>query len=204
MIHSEEIASQVWNQLLEAHDQSLSERDYHKLIGLAPVETAATIVRIKALPVNPLELMRAYWKVRTTKVIEEVEIQQGLFELLDELDRLNLTCGIASNSSTDYVERVAEGLGFKDHFEVLLGSDAVARAKPHPDVYLAAAELLGAAPGTCLVLEDSVIGLRAAVSAQMRCVVIPHANLRGQDFSAAFASYDSFGAVISDLELILG
>jgi beta-phosphoglucomutase-like phosphatase (HAD superfamily) len=58
-----------------------------------------------------------------------------------------------------------------------VSSDEVALGKPAPDVYLAAAARLGADPGTCLVVEDSYNGVRAARAAGMTTVLIPNASV---------------------------
>lgn len=84
------------------------------------------------------------------------------------LARVPLTKACASNSYTGYVEAVLARTGLARFFgDRLFCADRVARPKPAPDVYLAAADTLGVAPQACLVVEDSVAGVAAASAAGM-------------------------------------
>jgi len=68
------------------------------------------------------------------------------------------------------VERMLEGVGLRRHFEVVVTSEDVRLGKPDPEVYVLAARRLGAAPGACVVFEDSVVGIQAARRAGMRAI----------------------------------
>ena len=63
--------------------------------------------------------------------------------------------------------------------------------KPAPDVYLAACDALGVAPGRALAIEDSAHGVAAAKAAGLRCVAVPGPLTRSLDFSAADVVLDS-------------
>lgn len=78
------------------------------------------------------------------------------------------TIACASNSRRHYVDAALRRTGLKRFFgERLFCADGVARPKPAPDVYLAAAQALGVAPSQCLVVEDSATGVTAASAAGM-------------------------------------
>ncbi len=64
-----------------------------------------------------------------------------------------------------------------DIFTVVVSSDEVAHGKPAPDVYLEAARRLGIAPASCLVVEDSLNGVRAGKAAGMFVVLVPNASV---------------------------
>lgn len=84
------------------------------------------------------------------------------------LAAVSLTKACASNSYTEYVEAVLARTGLAHFFgDRLFCADRVARPKPAPDVYLAAADTLGIVPPACLVVEDSVAGVAAASAAGM-------------------------------------
>ncbi|WP_254699802.1 HAD family hydrolase [Trinickia violacea] len=86
----------------------------------------------------------------------------------EALAQVNLTKACASNSYTDYVEAVLARTGLVRFFgDRVFCADNVELPKPAPDVYLAAARTLGAAPEACLVIEDSVTGVTAANAAGM-------------------------------------
>ena len=80
---------------------------------------------------------------------------------------------VASGSPATLIDFALSVLGIRDCFAALVTSEDVPRGKPHPDVFLHAAHLLGAAPADCLVIEDSLIGVQAARAAGMRCYAIP-------------------------------
>ncbi|NLP62144.1 HAD family hydrolase [Paraburkholderia sacchari] len=84
------------------------------------------------------------------------------------LGAVALTKACASNSYAAVVRRVLERNGLAHFFdERVYCADMVARPKPAPDVYLAAARGVGVAPAGCLVVEDSVAGVSAARAAGM-------------------------------------
>jgi HAD superfamily hydrolase (TIGR01509 family) len=79
---------------------------------------------------------------------------------------------IASNAEAANVDFVLENAGIRDHFAWVVSGHDVARPKPHPDIFLRAAALLGVRPRDCVVFEDSDTGVKAAHTAGMRVVGI--------------------------------
>lgn len=67
---------------------------------------------------------------------------------------------------------VLDGLNLRDHFQAVVGASDVSRGKPDPEIFLRAAEKLGAAPADCVVFEDAPAGIEAARRAGMACVVV--------------------------------
>jgi HAD superfamily hydrolase (TIGR01509 family) len=78
---------------------------------------------------------------------------------------------IASSSSVERLEVCIDVLALRHHFpDAVFSADLVPHGKPHPDIFLYAADRIGVAPEDCLVIEDSPNGVRAGVAAGM-CVV---------------------------------
>ncbi len=86
--------------------------------------------------------------------------------------------GVASTSRRDRLDLTLGHSGLARYFQATVAGDEVARGKPAPDVYLAAAERLGVRPVDCLAIEDTGLGAAAAVAAGMR--VIGVARLPGE------------------------
>ena len=84
---------------------------------------------------------------------------------------------IASSSHRDIIAAAVDALGLREVMGAIVSSDEVPLGKPAPDVYLLAATRLGVAPGRCLVVEDSVNGVRAGKAAGMTVVLIPNASV---------------------------
>ena len=75
---------------------------------------------------------------------------------------------IASSSSAERLRVSLDAIGLTDAFaDRVFSADLVPRGKPHPDIFLYAADKIGVAPGQCLVIEDSAGGVRAGVAAGM-------------------------------------
>jgi HAD superfamily hydrolase (TIGR01509 family) len=107
------------------------------------------------------------------------------------------TVAVASSSGSGWVRGHLERLGLTQRLDAILTREDVARVKPAPDLYLKAAAVLGAAPAACVVLEDSLNGVRAAKAAGMRCYAVPNRVTRGLDFSEA----DAVLASVAELPL---
>lgn len=102
----------------------------------------------------------------------------GARELLGQARELGLPCAVASSSGRDWVEGWLRRHDIRAAFACVRTAEDVALTKPAPDLFLSAAACLGAAPGDCLVFEDSPNGILAAHAAGMRCVAVPGAITR--------------------------
>jgi HAD superfamily hydrolase (TIGR01509 family) len=103
----------------------------------------------------------------------ELTLKAGVVEILDRLDELGLPRAIATSSRRETVEHHLGDHGVLHRFHAVVASGETARAKPHPDPYLLAAERLGVEPQDCLALEDSHNGVRAAAAAGMMTIMVP-------------------------------
>jgi beta-phosphoglucomutase family hydrolase len=99
---------------------------------------------------------------------------------------------VASNAEPANVEFILERTGLRRFFRVVVDGHQVRNPKPHPEVYLRTAGLLGIAPENCLVFEDSYFGVAAARAAGARVigVLTTHGDLRGTELTI-----DNFGSV---------
>ena len=91
--------------------------------------------------------------------------------------------GLATNAEPANVEFLIEEAGLRRCFRAVVDGHQVPNPKPHPDIYLRTAELLGVPPSRCIVFEDSFPGVEAARAAGMAVVGITtsHASLAGVD-----------------------
>ena len=83
-----------------------------------------------------------------------------------------IPCAVASSASAANVRLALESIGLAGAFTVIIDHDLVERGKPAPDAYLAAALALGVAADTCVVFEDTPVGIAAGRAAGARCVGI--------------------------------
>jgi beta-phosphoglucomutase family hydrolase len=93
----------------------------------------------------------------------------GLVELLRELKKNeDIRIAVGSSAPVENIDFVLDKLQIRSYFDVVVVAAMVQRAKPAPDIYLKAAELLNTKPETCLVFEDALAGIAAAKSAGMK------------------------------------
>jgi beta-phosphoglucomutase-like phosphatase (HAD superfamily) len=92
-----------------------------------------------------------------------------------------------------------KALGVADRFKSVTCADEISHSKPHPEIYLKAAESMNIAPGQCLAIEDSPVGLQAALAAGMRCVIIQNDHIKNPDYNGAFSKYPTLFAYSNDI-----
>ena len=100
-------------------------------------------------------------------------LKPGVTEILESLKQAQIPLALASSTRTDIVRQELEEAKIIHYFGSVLGGDMVARSKPEPDIFLAAAKALGAVPANCYVVEDSFNGICAAYRAGMHPVLVP-------------------------------
>jgi HAD superfamily hydrolase (TIGR01509 family) len=97
----------------------------------------------------------------------------GARELLDALTAAGVPMALVTNTRRGLTERALKSIG-SHYFSASVCGDEVEDAKPAPDPYLRAAQLLGVDPAECLAIEDSVTGASAAEAAGCPVLVVPN------------------------------
>jgi len=109
----------------------------------------------------------------TEQLVEKgIPWRPGAHELLSELKDAGIRTGLVTMSISRMAHHVADRLGFAG-FDVVVSGDDVTHAKPHPEPYLRAADLLGVDIAECLALEDSEPGIASASASGAVTVGIP-------------------------------
>jgi len=101
-----------------------------------------------------------------------VRLFEGASELLGAL-RGRVRLALATMSSRSVIERLLPEKGLQGCFDVVVTADDVSRPKPDPEVFLLCQGRLGVEAAGCLVVEDSVFGLRAARAVGMKTIAVP-------------------------------
>ncbi len=131
-------------------------------------------------------------------------VDECLTPMPGALDLLKNTYGnkrlaLASSGFGAQVDYVLNKLSIKSYFEAVAYRENVKRLKPHPDIFLYAAEQLNVKPDNCLVFEDAEKGILAAHAAGMKSIAVPNKFTRNNDFSKATLVLDSLEDVSSGM-----
>jgi beta-phosphoglucomutase family hydrolase len=110
----------------------------------------------------------------------------GFEAFLTKAQERGVALAVATSGPPGNIAFVLDGLDLRRHFDAVIGAADVERGKPHPDVFLKAAERVHVAPGDCIVFEDAPLGVEAARNAGMPTVVLSTTL-----DAAAFANFDN-------------
>jgi HAD superfamily hydrolase (TIGR01509 family) len=171
---------------LKAYDVTFSREMHARMSGRSALENITYIKEMFDLPVTVEELLNA--KVKASNAIYEykAQVMPGVEKLLSKLKKNNLRTAIASGSVLERIDTIVDRFGWRAHFEQLVSSDHVNQVgKPDPAIYRYTAEKLELPPAACVVIEDSVNGLKAAKAAGMDCIVVPDPRWSHGDFGEA-------------------
>lgn len=113
--------------------------------------------------------------------ISEQDLLPGIIAFLDEIRAAGLKIGMASASKNAL--SVVEALGVRHYFDDIVDAATVAQSKPHPEVFLRAAEALDVEPACCIGVEDAAAGITAIHAAGMYAVGVgPETTLHEADY----------------------
>lgn len=92
----------------------------------------------------------------------------GIREFLDDFQGAPMA--VASNAEPENIGLILDGAALRQYFTAVVDGHQVANPKPHPEIYLRVADILGIGPADCIVFEDSLTGIQAGLGAGMRVV----------------------------------
>ena len=165
----------AWKRLTDKLGIDFTENDNERLKGvsrMASLEIILEIGNVKLDERKKLEYatLKNNWYIEYISRMTPSEILPGCIQFITELKnaKIRIAIGSASKNTPMILERV----GIQGMFDAVADGNNITKAKPDPEVFLKAAEMVGINPEDCVVFEDAVAGVQAALNAGMMCIGI--------------------------------
>lgn len=191
MLNTEDVFEQAGSVLVRRRDREMTLECHHAMLGRRPHEAFELMCELLDIDEPIEDLLDESREIFTAMLDDMLAPMPGLFDLLEHLEERELPKGVATSSPRSYMTDMLERYKLLSRFVMTLTAEDVSNGKPHPEIYLKAAETLNVDPGEMLVLEDSEAGTRSAAAAGTITVAVPNRHTRVQDLSSATYVFDS-------------
>jgi HAD superfamily hydrolase (TIGR01509 family) len=179
ILDTESAALSAWQNVYREHGRELPLEQWATNVGsrdsFDPMAHLEALIGA-ALEHDPIHERR---RAHELTLLEAEELRPGIAEYLAEAERRGLKRAIVSSSSQRWIHmhlaRLERTVGWD---AIVAADDDASRAKPRPDLYLEALDVLGVAAAEAVAFEDSLNGIRAAQAAGIFCVAVPNAVTR--------------------------
>ena len=164
--------------------------EYHQnVLGVSYRLAVEFYKKTFGLSVPTEEMMRRRGEIATEFFAKRIELFPATKHVLKQLRQMNLRLAVATSSVSASARPFLERHQLTALFDAIVTGDDIERGKPHPDIYLRAAEELGLPASVCLVIEDALAGITAAKAAKMRVAAIPDNRPSGSERFVDLSEY---------------
>jgi HAD superfamily hydrolase (TIGR01509 family) len=176
LVDTETPARLAYEELYREHGHELPLDKWATLVGTigAEFDPDAHLEELVGEPLDHVALAERR-RAREFELCDLEDLRPGIEDYLAEARRRGLQTAIVSSSTTDWIDRHLRRLDRLEHWDAIVAANGdVGRAKPQPDLYVEALDLLGLQPSEAIAFEDSLNGIRAARGAGIFVVAVPN------------------------------
>jgi beta-phosphoglucomutase len=165
----------AWKRLANELGFDFTEEDNEKLKGVSRVRSLEIILEIGGVTKTPeeqavLASRKNEWYVEMISHMTPAEILPGAKGFLEICRSAGVKTALGSASKNSMT--ILNKIGLAHLFDAIIDGNHVSKAKPDPEVFLKGAEAVGVAPAQCVVFEDAIAGVQAAINGGMKVVGI--------------------------------
>lgn len=163
----------AWHRLADSLGVPFTEEQNELLKGVSRVDSLERILEWGNLVLSnhkKIELMnlKNKWYLDYVEGISPADMLPGVAEFLPELKAAGIRIGLGSSSRNSIL--ILDRLGITPLFDTVIDGNRIHFSKPHPEVFLKGAAELNLPPSGCVVFEDAISGVEAAVAGGFRCI----------------------------------
>ncbi len=209
IVDTEPIHFKAFKAMMREYGHEIPESLMAKLVGYPEADNIEDLKRIYDMDASPDEMASRRYRLFMQFIrVDPIPVFPGFWEFSDEVRRRGLKQAVVSSSTAEQAEVILGRLFSRQpdkgspeaYFDAIVTGDDIANNKPAPDIYLLAAERLGAPPAECLVLEDTPAGVQAAAAAGTRVLAVPNDYSRDLEFPGAIAALGSLEEAVPYLD----
>lgn len=180
--NTDEYHYRAWKQLADELNIPFDQTVNRLLRGISRMDSLEIILRNDRMHTYSKEQKQAFAEQKNNtyrSLLDELTpeaLLPGVTDVLNELKRLGIRTAIGSSSRN--TKRILEKIGLAHSFDAVVDGCMITHSKPHPEVFLRAAELLQADPAETIVVEDAVAGAEAGKRGGFLTACVGDAGLR--------------------------
>jgi len=187
IVDTEPLHREAYFKMFEAINIEVSEQLYTSYTGQSTWNICELLITEFQLPLCPqtlVDLKRDFFIDLFTND-GTLQLLDGVLDLIKEYHRHGVTLVLASSASMENINRIFERFELNPYFKGKISGADLKASKPHPEIFLKAAELSKHDIADCMVIEDSTNGITAAKAAGIFCVGYDAVHSKDQDYNKA-------------------
>ena len=178
----------------------VSKEFYESFTGQSTINICKRLCdhfNLKETPETLVALKRKYYK-HFFYSNSDLTLIDGVLELIKDYHNNGLTLVLGSSAAMTSINQIFERFDLNQYFVAKLSGGDLKESKPHPEIFIKAAEATGFSREECMVIEDSTNGIEAAKGAGIFCVGYDSFHSKNQDYSKADMVITDFKAITFD------
>ncbi|MCO8121037.1 HAD-IA family hydrolase [Stieleria sp. TO1_6] len=191
LFDTERIYWQVGDTILQRRGHRYCAALQARMMGRIGTAAVEQMIAFHKLNDQPADLLQESDQLYGELLPQLLRPMPGLEQWIGHLQQSSVPFALTTSSRRVWVDVIFAELDWRNSLQFVLTGDDVTHGKPHPEMYLTAAQRFGFEPNRMLVLEDSGNGCAAGVAAGAQVVAIPNEHTRTQEFSGALLVADS-------------
>ena len=187
IVDTEPLHHKAYNNMFTDFNIDVSESMYQSFTGQSTISICRLLCEYFNLDVAPNELVerkRCHFKDLFFND-PSLSLIDGVLDLIKVYHSNGLTLVLASSASMTTINNVFTRFDLDQYFVKKLSGADLKASKPHPEIFIKAAEVSGFNSNECIVIEDSTNGIKAAYDAGIYCIGFDSLNSKNQDYTLA-------------------
>ncbi|APG63976.1 ABC transporter ATP-binding protein [Tenacibaculum todarodis] len=188
IVDTEPLHKQAYFLMFKKVEIVVSQELYNSYTGQSTIDICKDLVKKFNLTLEAKELVaykRAFFKELFFSDTNDLQLLDGVLDLIKNYYNNGITLVLASSASMVTINNVFNKFDLNQYFKGKISGADLKASKPHPEIFIKAAEIAGFKREECIVIEDSTNGIKAAYDAGIYCVAYKSEHSKAQDYTLA-------------------
>jgi HAD superfamily hydrolase (TIGR01509 family) len=193
IVDTEPLHRKAYHQMFDDVNINVDEDLYASFTGQSTINICKRLVdhfNLNETPEELVSLKRKHYKIFFEN--DDLELIDGVLDRIQDYHSNDVKLVVASSASMLGIKQIFERFDLNQYFSAKFSGADLKKSKPHPEIFIKAAESTGFSKSECLVIEDSTNGIKAAHSAGIYCVGFKSPHSSHQDYALANKIITSF------------
>ncbi|MCZ4319232.1 HAD family phosphatase [Aequorivita viscosa] len=198
IVDTEPLHRKAYFNMFDEVNINVGETLYDSFTGQATLPICRTLCQhfqLSETPENLVSIKRKHFKYLFEND-SSLALIDGVHDLIKDYHSNGLTLVLASSASMANINRIFDRFDLNKYFKAKISGADLKASKPHPEIFIKAAQLAGEHRDNCMVIEDSTNGIAAAKAANIYCIGFKSPNSANQDYSKADRVITNFDEIL--------